>query len=97
MGIKYQEEKRNEKPKENPKTRIINNKEVEYECYKEKTEYTNYQPGFGYEERGTWDERIISYSKEIKFKNEEELLKENIDHKEFTEFYDERWRRTPNE
>ena len=95
MGIKYDEEKKNnDKSTENAKKRIVNNREIEYECYKEKIEYINFEPGYGYEERSTWDRREIYYSREIKFKNEEELLKETIEHEEF---YDKRWRRTPNE
>jgi hypothetical protein len=77
--------------------RFINGKRIEYECYEERTEYINHEVRTGYDERSTFDRVEYYYSKEIKFKDGQIIKEKNIDHKEYTEFYDERWRIAPDE
>src|SRR5438874_5585267 len=77
--------------------RFINRRRIEYECYEERTEYINYEVNTGYDERSTFDRVEYYYSKEIKFKDGQIVEEKNIDHKEYTEFYDERWRSAPDE
>jgi len=96
MGNQYEKTK----PKNTntlERKRIINGKEIEYEEYTNGTRYIILEISEEtYEGRSTM-ERRESYSRRIKYKNEELTEEETISYEEFKEFFDNRYRKATDE
>ena len=96
MGNQYEKTK----PKNTntlERKRIVNGKEIEYEEYTNGTRYIILEISEETYEGKSTMERRESYSRRIKYKNEELTEEETISYEEFKEFFDNRYRKATDE